>query len=140
MEINLHNIVFEQQDDFPKSDVVLPKDIDVEREYIMRQFLQSGYFFDETLYIDKFLREDKSIDIEKLELAISLAVEYLEFSSKFKNPIYVKLEGMGRYIQSRGIEGNPKKIYEESGFISGFCQAVADEESKHKKFIILYIG
>lgn len=136
MDISVNDIVFEPDDNFPKPNILLP-DVDPERKAIMLQFLQSGYFFNFTLNVSKFLFPDKSIDIEKLELAVFLLVEYLEFSEKFKNPIHVYLANFDDYFKARHIDpSNIHKIIEERRFIRGFCQAVADEYSSSKKFIM----
>jgi len=139
MDIFYDEVVFEPQDDLPKSDVeISPNTPEIHKE-IMKEFLQSGYFFDNGLYIDRFLDKDLTIDLEKLELAIVLIVEYLEFSIKSKKPIYLFLRNMDRYIARRGISlENVEQITEESSFILGFCQSIVDNESDNRKFIIQY--
>ncbi len=140
MEQKFTNIVFEPLDaNLPKSFPELPPNLSEERKVVMWEFLDSGYLFDNHLYMDRFLGEDLTIDLEKLELGISLTVEYLEFSVKFKNPIYVFLGNMDRYFLRRGIKVTDlDRVIEESSFILGFCQAMFDEESKEKQFIVQF--
>jgi hypothetical protein len=139
MDIFTSEVIFEQQDNLPKSDVIIPPNVPEIHKEVMTEFLQSGYFFDNHLYIDKFLDEDLTIDLEKLELAIVLIVEYLENSVKNKKPIYVFLGNMDRYFTRRHTRlSNIEQITEESSFILGFCQSIADNESDNRKFIFQY--
>lgn len=139
MDLFANEVIFESLDNLPKTEVYIPKAVIEIHRKIMKEFLESGYFFDRGLYIDRFLDTDKTIDLEKLELAIVLIVEYLEISVKFKKPIYVFLRNMKGYLDKRGIrDDNIEQIIEESSFILGFCQSVADNESKNKKFIFQF--
>lgn len=108
---------------------------------ITQQFLESGYFENSTLKMDRFLDADKTIDLEKLELAIILAIGHLEKSVKIENAIYVFLGNMGEYFTRRGIDlKDIEQITEECSFILGFCQAIADEESNDKEVFVLFRG
>lgn len=139
MDIFANEIIFETEDNFPKTNIIIPKAIPEIHKEIMKEFLESGYFLNNGLCVNKFLDDDLTIDLEKLELAIILSVEYLEFSVKSKKPIYVFLRNMKQYFTHRGIGlSNIEQITEESSFILGFCQSIADSESINRKVIIQY--
>lgn len=124
MDINVNEIVFEGGP--PNQD-------------IKTQFLSSGYFENNSLYMDRFLAEDKTIDLEKLTLAIQLMMEYLEFSEKFESPIHIFIRNMSLYFERRGIKFHEMdRIIEESSFILGYCKACIEQETLTKKVIILY--
>lgn len=134
-----NEIIFESLDNFPKTEVFIPDKVLEIHKDIMKEFLESGYFFDNGLYIDRFLDKDRTIDLEKLDLAIVLLIEYLEISVKSKKSIYVFLRNMRGYLEKRGIRlDNIEQIIEESSFILGFCQSVADNESDNKEFIFQF--
>jgi len=123
MNINVNEVIFEGGEYSPD---------------IMTQFLGSGYFVDNSLKIDRFLDTDKTIDLEKLELGISIAISHLENSEKIEEPIKVFLGNMDRYFLHRGIQSHETdRIIEESSFILGFCKAIADEVST-KEVLISY--
>lgn len=125
----LNEIVFEL-DSSNKNLIAMPEGIAEDLLQIMAEFLSSGYFINNGLCINRFLDIDKTIDIEKLELAVYLAIKYMEKSVKSERPIYIFLRNMDKYFEGRGINlQNIAKIKEESTFILGFCQSVADEES-----------
>ena len=91
------------------------------------------------IIISRFLDENKMIDLEKLELAVTLFVPKLEFSDNFKVPIYLFIRDLDGYFETRGITPDRQdRIKEESTFILGFCQAVADEASYKRKIIVEY--
>ena len=139
MDVLRKDIIFDSLDDLPKTEVLVPPQVLEEHREIMKEFLESGYFFDRGLYIDRFLDSDRTIDLEKLELALVLIVEYMEISVKSKKPIYVFLRNMQGYLDKRGIKlDNIERITEESSFILGFCQSIIDNESDNKKFIFQF--
>lgn len=106
---------------------------------ILEQLLTSNHYSDDSLCMDKFLDEDNTIDLEKLELAIVLIIDYLEKSVKFENPIYVFLGNMAEYVRRRGLT-DLNKIIEESTFILGFSQAIADENKIFRNIIVRFKG
>jgi len=121
MDINVNEVVFEGGEYSPG---------------IMTQFLGSGYFVNNSLQMDRFLDEDRTIDLEKLELGISLAIYKLENSEKIEEPIKVFLGNMDRYFLHRGIQSHEiDRIIEESSFILGYCKAIADEISTREVII-----
>lgn len=106
---------------------------------ILHQFISSLYYENNQLNVNRFLDEDKTIDIEKLELAIILLIDHLENSVENKNPIYINLGNMDEYIAGRGLT-DMDKIIEESSFILGFCQAVATENELDNEVIVRFKG
>lgn len=108
---------------------------------IMEQFLSSDCLEDNCLMIDKFLdNEDNTIDLDKLELSIILLVEYLENSVKDLKPIYINIGNMDVYVQKRNIQKNLERITEESSFILGFSQSIADENKIDREIIVRFRG
>lgn len=106
---------------------------------LMTQFLDSGYFVSNILQMDRFLDSDKTINLEKLELGIILAVKHLEISDEFNSPIHVFLGNMGRYFELRCVSvQNIEQITEEASFILGYCKSIVQEESLSKEIIIQY--
>jgi hypothetical protein len=106
---------------------------------ILEQLLTSNHYYDNGLNISKFLDEDNTIDIEKLELAIILLIQHLEKSVKFENPIYVNLGNMSEYVERRGLI-DLNDIIEDSSFILGFSQAIADENKIYRDVIVRFRG
>lgn len=106
---------------------------------IMEQFLSSDYFLHNELNIVRFLDEDNTIDLEKLELAVILAISYLENSVKIYEPIYINIGNMEEYIDKRKLD-SIERITEESSFILGFCQAIADENKINQNVIVRFRG
>lgn len=108
---------------------------------LFAQFNADKLIDEKTINIGSFLDVDRTINLEKLELAISLLISYLEKSVKSENPIYVYLGDMDTYFNARNINiNNIERITEEAQFIIGFCQAIADEESVENKFVFQFKG
>jgi hypothetical protein len=107
---------------------------------ILEQFLSSDYYENNQLNMNRFLDDDRTINLEKLELALVLLIDHLEKSVKIDLPIYVNLGNMNEYTIARGIENDMDKIIEESTFILGFCQAIATENEIDNKVIVRFKG
>lgn len=136
METKIEEVIFEKSEENSKTETILPHELSYEP---MIQFVNSGYFTKNALQIDRFLDEDKTIDLEKLELAIILLIEYLEFFNKTDSPIYIHIGGMDKYLQKRGIGiDNVERITEESSFIIGFCSAAAHENALEHAVIVRF--
>lgn len=101
---------------------------DAERGQLFDAMFLGDYYDGHSIDISKFLRPDLSINLEKLELAISLAIEFLETNTQ-KNPLQLGIRNITQYCELRGIENNPKQINEEYNFIKNFMQAVASNEA-----------
>lgn len=125
METTLNEIIFDGGND---SDDVL------------EQFITSNYHENNQLNVAKFLDEDRTIDLEKLELGIILIIEYLENSVKIETPIYINLGNMQEYFSLRHITDRVDRITEECQFILGFCQAIADEYKMDREIIVRFRG
>jgi hypothetical protein len=121
LEIQLNEVIFESRNGNESTD-------------LMEQFLSSGYLENNTLMMDRFLDGDKTIDLEKLEVAIMLTIEHLENSIKVPEPIYINLGNMESYFFARNVPPSDlEQILEESSFILGFCSSIAEEyEIDHK--------
>jgi len=134
MDIDIDYEIFEP-DGISKKEVEIPQEILSDHKKLLKEFLGSGYFENSILMIDRFLLPDRTIDLEKLELGIILAIEYLEFSVKSENPIYVFLGNMESYFGVRNIDPDTEieRVIEESTFILGFCQSIADENYINRK-------
>lgn len=141
MDVSVNEVVFESLDNSPKPTLEIPSEISEERRELLVQLLQSGYY-DRTrfcLCMNRFLDEDRTINLEKFELAISLIIEWLEFSIKSKSPIKVILGGMSEYFIGRRINLlDMDRVAEETSFILGFAKAIADEYKINKKVMVQY--
>jgi hypothetical protein len=108
---------------------------------LMEQFLSSEYLVDNTLMMNRFLDSDRTIDLEKLELAIMLTIEHLENSVKVSEPIKVILGNMEAYFKARNVHPTDlEQILEESSFILGFCASVAEEYELNRKVSVQFKG
>ncbi len=136
METILNEVIFENSEGNSKTQTILPKELSYEP---MIQFVQSGYFLNNSLQIYRFLEPDKTIDLEKLELAIILLIEYLEFFNKLEEPIYIYLGGMDKYFETRGIGiKDIERVTEESSFILGFCNSIAQENALEHAVVVQF--
>lgn len=128
METEFNEVIFENKDGNESAD-------------IMEQFLSSDYLVDNTLMMNRFLDVDRTIDLEKLELAIMLTISHLENSVKHSEPIYINLGNMEEYFKARNIHPtNLEQIVEESSFILGFCSSLAEEHELDRKVNIQFKG
>lgn len=96
-----------------------------------------------SLDISKFLNDDKTINLELLELAVRLSIRFLdgvldansfptdaikEMSEKCRQ-VGLGIMGLADYYLERGIAYGSEKALEELSFIMGFIKSVADDES-----------
>ncbi len=101
-------------------EVVIKEDnTDLEKE-----LRESKALLDDGIDISKFLREDLSINLELLEVAISLLVNTKEI---------FHVGGIEDYYKLRKIENNIIARIEESKFIYKFIETVANEFSETGK-------
>lgn len=127
METRVNHIVFEYEgENLPE--IEMDGSIDKEYRPLIEEMIWGGFLQDNALYIHKFLRPDLSINLEKLELAVSLAIKYLDSKTPFDDPIFLFIGGIEKYYELRGIQDKPKNKKEEYYFIRGFMQAIADNE------------
>lgn len=108
-------------------------------EDILEQLLTSNHYYGNGLDVSKFLDKDNTIDLEKLELAIILLIDYLENSVNFESPIYINLGNMSEYVSRRKLT-DIDRIIEESSFILGFSQSIADEYKIDRDVVVRFRG
>lgn len=96
-----------------------------------------------SLDIAKFLDEDKTINLEKLETAVRLGIRFLDLvittggfptediSTWVKNnrPVGLGIMGLADYYLMRGIAYGSDQALEELGFIMEFIQKISEDES-----------
>jgi hypothetical protein len=78
----------------------------------------------------KFLRDDLSINLELIEFAITSIVQ--------DGADIVYLYNIEDYYKLRGIQLDERRRKEESGFILGFCRAIANEISQRGDIHVYY--
>jgi hypothetical protein len=81
------------------------------------------------LVISNFLRNDLSLNLEMMELALSYLAESTNIIFLYELDTYYKL---------RGIELDDDRRKEESRFILGFCTALANEHSSRGPILVSY--
>lgn len=96
-----------------------------------KELRESKATLDDGIDISKFLREDLSINLELLEIAISLIINNL-------SDIYIY--GLGDYFKFRNIEDKDDKKMEEIVFISNYITKVSNELSETGKKKIFFIS
>jgi hypothetical protein len=94
--------------------------------------IRGEYCYSSYLDISKFLRPDLSINLELLEIAISLLVEFLTVYLDYDTPISIGIRGIDKYYELRGIIDNEKQKKEEYYFIRGFIKSFAQTETNRK--------
>lgn len=134
MDTNISYEVFEPGD-LPVDESLLDH-LTEEHRQLARNMMSSGYYVD-GLYVWRFLNTDLTINLEKLELAVTLAVTMLESVSE--EDITLNLRGLDDYYKIRGIVGNEKQAREERTFILTFVSAVASEVSKNDTLKVSYV-
>ncbi len=120
--------------DFPVEEGLLDGLTENQRN-LAREMMQSGHYVG-GIYIPAFLDREKTIQLEKLELAVTLAVKMLESSSK--EDATLLLRGLDDYYIQRGIKGNAKLERQERTFVLGFISSVASEASERDTLVIKY--
>lgn len=135
MDVNVNEIVFEPSE--LKESVGIPETTTSERTPLIVQLLNSDYVSNNGLVISKFLdANDKTIDLEKLELAISLMAEFLLSMDDSNQVQILYLRGMDEYFRIRNIDGTMiDRVIEESSFIMGFCRAILIEEAGDRMMV-----
>lgn len=121
--------------DFPIEDGLLNRLTENQRNLAI-EMMKSGHYTD-GLYIPIFLRDDRTINLEKLELAVTLSVVMLETSQD--GDATLKLRGLKDYYNLRGITGNEKLERQERTFLLGFVSSVASEASRNDTLIVKYV-
>lgn len=135
MDTNINYKVFEGDGFFV--DVNLLDGLNHEERQVWIEAMNSGHYAN-GIDVSKFLREDLSINLEKLELATTLAVKALEFNSP-KEDITLNLINLQKYYDIRGITGNEKQEREERTFLLGFVSAIASEASVRDTLVVKFV-
>lgn len=141
METNIKLVVFEDVD-VPGRDKVQAKDIineieSLEHSEVARQMVDSGVFAPDLkqpkygdLYFPSFLNGDKTINLERLELALILSVRLMDkLVQENSEKLTVFLSGFNKYFDDRGIRNNSDRRREELSFAQGFAKAVVENEA-----------
>lgn len=134
MDTNLEFLVFEGEGG--AIDEKLLDNLTVEDSKLVKEMMVSSHYND-GIVIPRFLREDLTINLEKLELAVSLAVKALEANSS--TDITLNLVGLQEYFFLRGILGDDEKERQERTFILGFVSAIASEASLRDTLVVKYV-
>jgi hypothetical protein len=108
-------------------EVVIKEDsTDLEKE-----LRDSKALLEDGIDISKFLREDLSINLELLEVAISLIVD--------TRPNFY-IYGIDEYYKIRKIEDNKTSLIEETTFIAKYIESVVEELSETGEKEIYFNG
>lgn len=102
---------------------------------LLRSIMASGHYTEKGLDISKFLREDLSIDLEKLELAVITLVHAMEINHE--EDVTLTVFGLEDYYSFRGIVENEKQRKEEKNFILIFISKIALNESIRDTFKVV---
>lgn len=107
------------------------------RDELIHKMIEKGEICEDVagipngLNISLYLNSDLSINLEKLEFAISYMVERTNV---------IQINGMDFYYKLRGIELNNKQRTEENNFILQFCTAVANEFSERGPIVVVFLS
>lgn len=103
----------------------------ISAEEARRQLIEQGMIDGEYIFIDKFLREDKTIYLEVLELAINVMV-ILDLVDK------IVVRNLWEYFVERGIQDNVPQREEEHKFIYMLCRAMSQEANNGKEIQVVF--
>ncbi len=135
MDTEVKYLVFEGEG-FPVEQSMLDN-VPYEQRDLVRELMESGYYID-GLDIPRFLREDLTINLEKLELATTLAVIALEANSPVED-VTLKLRNLDDYFTTRGVNGIEFREREEKTFILGFVSSAAAEASTRDTLVVKFV-
>ena len=119
------------------ADESLLNNLTFEQAKLAREMMTSGVYIN-GLYVWRFINSDLTINLEKLEFAVTLAVQMLEANSE--QDITLKLRGLEDYYKVRGIENDEKRQREERTFLLGFITSVAAEASSRDTLEVKYVS
>jgi hypothetical protein len=104
-------------------------------QLLLKSIMVSGHYTETGLNMSKFLRDDLSIDLDKLELAVATLVHAMEIN--LEDDATLNVTGMTEYYSLRNITGNEKQCKEEKNFILTFISRVAMNESIRDTFQVI---
>lgn len=141
METNIKLVVFEDVD-VPGRDKINPVEIlhaldSIKDADVARQMVLSGVFVPDIkqpkysdLYFPSFLNDDKTINLERFELALILSVRIMDKMVKEDtDKLTIFLSGWNKYFDMRGIRYDSPSRREELSFAQGFAKAVVENEA-----------
>ena len=141
METNIKLVVFDEVD-VPGRDRINPihvmRELDsIENSDVARQMVMSGVFVPDLkqpkysdLYFPAFLNDDKTINLERLELALILSVRLMDKMVKEDtSKLTIFISGWNKYFDMRGIRYDSPNRREELSFVQGFAKAVVENEA-----------
>lgn len=134
IDTNINYDIF-GEGDLPVDEFLLNNITEVQRQQA-RAMMKAGYYQD-GIFVDKFVREDLSINLERLEFAVTLSIIMLEANSD--DDVTIKLRGLDKYYETRGIAGMKIREREERTFLLGFITSVASEASKKDTLEVKYV-
>ncbi len=135
MDTRVKYKVFEGEG-FP-SDESLLENITEEERQLFRDAMESGHYID-GIDVSRFLNTDLTINLEKLEFAVTLAVTALEANSP-KEDVTLKLRNLEEYYSLRGISGEEKQEREERTFLLTFISSVASNVSVRDTLVVKFV-
>lgn len=135
MDTNVDYKVFEGEEGEENHNLL--DGLNFDERAVWSEAMKSGHYID-GIVVPKFLEADLTINLEKLELAVTLAVKALEANSP-SDDITLNLRGLKEYYELRGISGNESKEREERTFILGFVSSIASEASERDTLIVKYV-
>jgi hypothetical protein len=118
-------------------DETLLSNITFEQARLVKEMMSSG-FYQDGLYVNKFIRPDHTINLDLLEFAVTLTVLMLEANSD--NDTTLKLKGLQQYYNVRGIYQLADREREERTFLLGFITAVAAEASRRDTLEVKFVN
>jgi hypothetical protein len=121
--------------EFPVDETLL-NNLTFDQIRLAKEMMSSGVYGN-GLYIWRFLNTDLTINLEKLEFAVTLAVTMLEANTD--GDATLNLRGLDDYYKIRNIEENEKQQREERTFLLGFISAIAAEASKRDTLEVKYV-
>ncbi len=136
MKQNINFVVFDSldkvNDEESEKIIKMCDGLDEEYKNLIIELLTSKYLTANTgnfgkLDISLFLETDKTVNLDKLELALILSSKFLEHVSKSED-IHISLSGIQTYAKLRGIEDDKQQLSQETQFIGRFSTAVLEAE------------
>lgn len=126
MDTIVKNVIFNGEHT-TEWDGIIGEQVTEQDKILIEEMIRSGHFNpDESeLSISKFLEEDRTINVTKLEIATRLIIRYQDSLNK---ELEIVVGDVVEYCKIRGIELNSSNFREESTFIESIIRAVSEDE------------